>query len=253
MCVRLWDAPCYKAIALNYRFRPRLLPAIATLVFIVLFIRLGLWQLHKAEAKQALQAQLDRHIHEAPVGLPASITNPEEWRYRNIQARGQYDTRYQVLLDNQVENGVAGYHVITPFRLEGSDKTILVNRGWIPARAQHSDVPAVETPSGPLDITGNLWLPSHKIFALESPPASGPWEPVWQNIDMQRYTKSVPMSLYPLIVRLDPASNAGGFIRHWPRPAERIETHLGYAYQWFGFAATLMAIYLFLSFRKVER
>ena len=228
------------------------MPAIATLVLVALFVRLGLWQLHKAEAKQALQAQLDRHIAESPVALPAEIDTPEEWRYRNIKVQGSYAIQYQILLDNQVENGAAGYHVITPFKIAGSDNVILVNRGWIPGRAQHSEVPQVETPSGALEITGNLWLPSNKIYALEKPPAPGAWQPVWQNMDMQRYVESVPFKLYPLVMRLAPDSPAGGFVRNWPRPAERIEMHMGYAYQWFGFAATLIAIYLVLSFRKVE-
>lgn len=237
---------------MNYRFQPRLLPALATLVCVALFIRLGLWQLHKAETKQALQAQLDQHAVEAPTTLPDSIDNPQEWRYRNVRVSGNYDTHYQILLDNQVENGQAGYHVITPLKIEGSEHYILVNRGWIPALAQHSEIPRVETPNEPVEVVGNLWLPSDKIYALEAPPASADWQPVWQNMDMKRYLQSVPFKPYPLIVRLAPESSAGGFVRNWPRPAERIETHLGYAYQWFGFAATAIAIYLFLSFRKVE-
>lgn len=234
---------------MNYRFRPRLLPAIATLVCIALFIRLGLWQLHKAEAKQALQAQQDRHLAEAPVPLPAVIENSEAWRYRNVLVRGSYETRYQILLDNQVEKGQAGYHVLTPFRIEGNNRYILVNRGWIPSPAEHSEIPQVDTPPGNLEVTGNLWLPSDKIYALEVAP--GNWQPVWQNMDMKRYRQSVPFELYPLIVRLDPKSPAGGFVRNWPRPAERIEMHFGYAYQWFGFALAALAIYLFMSFRKV--
>ena len=223
-----------------------------TLVCVTLFIRLGLWQLHKAETKQALQAQLDQHAVEAPVPLPESIDNPQQWRYRNVRAQGSYDTRYQILLDNQVENGNAGYHVITPFKIEDSGRYVLVNRGWIPARAQHSEIPQVDTPSGHMEVFGNLWLPSDKIYSLEAPSAKAEWQPVWQHMDMKRYQQSVPFKLYPLILRLAPESPAGGFIRNWPRPAERIETHLGYAYQWFGFAATAIAIYLFLSFRKVE-
>jgi surfeit locus 1 family protein len=238
---------------LKYRFRPRLLPALAAIVFVALFIRLGLWQLHKAEAKQALQDQFDSHLTATPVALPEEIGNPEEWRYRRVKVQGTFDTQYQILLDNQVENGVAGYHVITPLRIAGNDRAILVNRGWIPAPAEHSVVPEVTTPPGMQEVTGSLWLPSSKIFALEAPTASTQWQPVWQNMDMDRYLKSVPLKLYPLVVRLDPDSSAGGFIRNWPRPAARIETHLGYAYQWFGFAATLIAIYLVLSFKKVEQ
>lgn len=236
---------------MNYRFRPRLLPAIATLVCIALFIRLGLWQLHKAQAKQTLQEQQDRHLTEAPVPLPARIEHPEAWRYRNVLLRGSYETRYQILLDNQVEKGQAGYHVLTPFELEDSRRYILVNRGWIPSPAEHSEIPKVETPTGTHEISGSLWLPSDKIYALEAAPDT--WQPVWQNMNMKRYRKSVPLELYPMIVRLDPKSPAGGFIRNWPRPAERVEMHFGYAYQWFGFALAALAIYLFMSFRKVEQ
>jgi surfeit locus 1 family protein len=239
---------------LNYRFQPHLLPALATLLCVALFIRLGLWQLHKAEAKQALQAQSDRHVAEAPTALPESMDNPQEWRYRNVRVSGSYDPRYQILLDNQVANAQAGYHVVTPFKIEHTERYILVNRGWIPALAQHSEIPPVETPSGTMEVVGNLWLPSDKIYALEeAPQATADWQTVWQNMDMKRYQQAVPFKLYPLIVRLAPESSAGGFVREWPRPAERIETHLGYAYQWFGFAATAIAIYLFLSFRKVEQ
>lgn len=222
-------------------------------MFVALFIRLGLWQLHKAEARQALQAQLEQRRTEAPTMLPAQIDKLEDWRYRRVKLVGTYDTRYQILLDNQIENGAAGYHVITPLRIDNSDLYVLVNRGWIPAPADHSVVPQVDTPAGQQHLTGSVWLPSDKIFALQAPPASAQWQPVWQNLDLKRYRETAPISILPLVVRLDPTSNGGGFVRNWPAPAERIETNLGYAYQWFGFAATLVVIYLVLSFRKVEQ
>ena len=40
---------------------------------------------------------------------------------------GNYDKRYQVLLDNQVDNTVVGYHVLTPLQIEGAKEYILVN------------------------------------------------------------------------------------------------------------------------------
>jgi surfeit locus 1 family protein len=53
----------------------------------------------------------------------------------------------------------------------------------------------------------------------------------------------------PVVVRLDPEA-PGGYVRDWPKPAERIATHIGYAYQWFGFAVATLCIYLYVSFRK---
>ena len=70
--------------------------------------------------------------------------------------------------------------------------------------------------------------------------------------DMARYAKSVPFAVQPFVVRLDANSNAGGFVRNWPPPGERVSMHLGYAYQWFGFALTLLVIFIVLNVKKVE-
>ena len=90
-----------------------------------------------------------------------------------------------------------------------------------------------------------------KFFSLEAPPATnGQWQPVWQHLELQRYAKSVPFSIQLFVVRLDAKSGAGGFTRNWPPPGENISMHLGYAYQWFGFALTLLVIYIVLNLKK---
>ncbi len=233
----------------KYRFRPGLIPTLAMLLAVALCIRLGLWQQHKAEAKRALQSQFDQRLREAPVALPEKIADLEAWRYRRVKVRGSYDTHYQILLDNQVEQEIAGYQVITPLQLDNG-RRVLVNRGWVPAPADHRSVPPVVTPNGAQEVEGTVWLPSDKFFALEPKQASAQWQPVWQNMDMKRYAQSVPFDVLPLVIRLDAASNAGGFARDWPRPVERIEMHVGYSYQWFGFALAFMVIYLVVNIRK---
>lgn len=219
------------------------------LLAVAVCIRLGLWQQHKAEVKQALQAQLDQRLREVPVALPAKIDDPEAWRYRRVAVRGSYDTRYQILLDNQVEGEVAGYHVVTPMQVAGGTY-VLVDRGWIAAPPDHATVPEVLTPRAVQEVQGNLWLPPDKFFVLEAPVANEKWQTVWQNMDMKRYAALVPFSVAPVVIRLDAASDAGGFVRNWPRPAERVEMHMGYAYQWFGFALAFFVIYLVVNFRK---
>jgi surfeit locus 1 family protein len=225
---------------------------VAMLVMFSLCIKLGLWQYNKAQLKQALQTQLDKHLVETPVALPDKITDPEAWRYRRVKFAGTYDARYQVLLDNQVENTVAGYHVLTPMQVEGSNLHVLVNRGWIPG-ALDRKVPIVSVPQGRQEVEGDIVQPPGKFFTLEAPaPAKADWQEVWQHMDMQRYAKLAPFAVQPYVVRLDPHSEAGGFVRNWPRPDDRITMHLGYAYQWFGFALTLLVIYIVLNIKKVE-
>ena len=45
-------------------------------------------------------------------------------------------------------------------------------------------------------------------------------------------------------------NSEGGFARHWVRTDDRIQTHLSYGYQWYGFAIASILIYLYLGFKK---
>lgn len=237
---------------MKYRFRPSLLATMLTLLLLVAFTKLGFWQWHKAEQKQALQVMFDARLREAPVGLPTKVEDVEAWRYRRIRVAGQYDTRYQILLDNQVNGEAAGYHVITPLKAEDGDVYVLVDRGWIPM-GNRSTLPQMAAPQVKVEAVGFAWVPSSKFYELQAPPpVSEQWQPLWQNMDMERYTKAVPFPVLPFVVRLDADRNDSGFVRNWPRPAERIEMHISYAYQWFGFAVAMALIYLAVNLKKVE-
>lgn len=239
---------------MKYTFRPSVLMTLATIIVMTLCIKAGLWQYNKAQAKLALQTQLNARLTEPAVALTDQliadkIAASEDLRYLRVRFTGVYDTRYQVLLDNQVENTVAGYHVLTPMQVQGSKLYVLLNRGWV--AGVNRQLPTINTPQGLQEIEGDIAIPAAKFFSLEAPPATnGQWQPVWQHLDMQRYAKSVPFSVQPFVVRLDAKNGTGGFIRYWPPPGENISMHLGYAYQWFGFALTLLVIYIVLNLTK---
>jgi surfeit locus 1 family protein len=242
---------------LKYTFRPNIWMTLLTLLMLGVCMKLGFWQYYKADARRILQAQLNTHQNEPAVALPAKVDEIESWRYKKVKFSGQYDMRYQLLLDNQVQNSVAGFHVLTPMQVDGSNTYVLVNRGWVPrAAASVGDMPKppeIESPQGKQQIEGDIGLPASKFYTMETPPvAGGKWQPVWQNLDMARYAKSVPFAVQPFVVRLSPTSKAGGFVRNWPPPGERVTMHLGYAYQWFGFAFTLLVIFIVLNIKKVE-
>lgn len=237
----------------EYRFRPSLVGTLLMLVCIPLFIKFGFWQYNKAEQKQLLQDMYDQALVAEPIDMPLAFSDVDSWRYRQVKTTGTYQTEHQILLDNQVEQERAGYHVITPLQLGQSGKYVLVNRGWVAANPDKSILPELETPSGEQEIVGHLWLPSTKFYSLEQPTEvvkEAQWQTVWQNMDMQRYQQSVPFEVLPLAIRLDAKSNAGGYSRIWPRPAERITTHIGYAYQWFGFAVAALLIWIFTAFKR---
>lgn len=247
----------------HYVFRPSLVGTLLTIVCIPLFIHFGLWQYHKAQNKQHIhdafkEAQTDQAL-KFPTMHPNAPINVEEWKYKKVVVTGEYDTKYQFLLDNQMEGNRAGYHVITPLKIDGTSEYVLVNRGWIVANDTHAEIPVFDTPSGLQTIDGQIWVPSKKIFTLErelqtdgGTLTSQVWQPVWQNMNMARYKQAVPYQISDLVIKLDQASKAGGFVRNWQVPAERITTNLGYAYQWFGFALATLLIYLYMSISRVR-
>lgn len=244
---------------INWVIAPSFVGAVATIICIPLFIKLGLWQYGKAQQQILVQAAYQQSIVDTAIDLPLQLQSYDSLRYKKVKVTGHYETKYQILLDNQVENERVGFHVITPLKIDHTNQYVLVDRGWLLGKDTHTDLPAVDTPSSKLDVVGQVWLPSAKIFTLESNSTPtyktqlSPWSIVWQNMDMAKYKQSAPIKILPVVIRLDAASTAGGYVRNWQVPSDRIATNLSYAYQWFGFAFATFAIFIYMSIKKADK
>lgn len=218
------------------------------LLLLPAFGSLGLWQWNKGQAKLSRQAELDTLSRTAPAAMPTLPAPAESLRYRRFVLRGEYDANRQILIDNRVYRERAGYYVITPLRLAGSQLRVLINRGWVPAPADRGQVPQVPPPRGPVRVTGIAVVPGQHFFTLGPPPPEN-WETVWQNLDLRRFQAGAGYALQPAVIQLD-ADAPGGYGRDWPRPDENAERNLGYAVQWFGFALASLGIWLYFLVRR---
>ncbi|NOT16288.1 MAG: SURF1 family protein [Methylotenera sp.] len=236
----------------DYTLNPSWVGTLTLIICASLFIKLGLWQYNKAILKQEIKSIYEKSLVSEPLNLPEKLESYDVLRYKKIKTKGYYDTKYQILLDNQVENNVAGFHVLTPLKIEGRADYVLINRGWVAGGEKHSDIPAISTPKEIVEITGLVWIPSKKNFSLESDAEKVTWNQVWQYMNMDRYRKDVPIPVLPIVIKLDSNSNAGGFVRNWQVSESRISTNMGYAYQWFGFAFASLLIYLYTSIKKTS-
>lgn len=234
----------------DFSFKPSWLGFLILLVCVPTFIKLGLWQLNKAHLKQEIQNSYNAAQDHLAQSFPQQVQDWSQWNYKKVKVSGHYETQYQILLDNQVEQSRGGFHVITPLKIEGRDEYVLVNRGWVAGTDNHSAVPDIQTPTDKLVVIGLVWQPSEKIFTLETAAQKTQWQTVWQHMDMKRYQTSVPITVLPVVIKLDAASDAGGFVRNWQLPAEKIATNMGYAYQWFGFAIASVLIFLYTSIKR---
>jgi surfeit locus 1 family protein len=225
------------------RFAPRVPATLATIAAAILFSVLGNWQLGRAAEKHALAADFARKdaaqdIRSVPADGP---------RYPHVFARGQYDGEHQFLLDNRVHAGRAGVHVLTPMRLpDGS--TVLVNRGWQPFGATRADLPDVAVSDEVRTIHGRLDRLPRPPIELEGIPATG-WPRLMQYPNAAKLSAALGRDLYDGMILLEP-DEPDGFVREWTVPGAGSDRNLGYAVQWFAFAALAVAIWIALSLKR---
>ena len=111
----------------RYVFRPSLIGIVLTLICIPLFIKFGLWQYNKAQQKLAIQAAYNHAKVDDALQFPLhdiknQALNIDDWKYKKVTVTGVYETKYQFLLDNQVEGDRVGFHVITPLKIDHSSQ-----------------------------------------------------------------------------------------------------------------------------------
>jgi len=230
----------------RWLFSPALWPTLVALFFFVLTLSLGNWQSSRADFKRELQARYDAAVREAPIHVGSDLLDRNSVLYRKLEVEGVFDDAHTILIDNRVLNGVAGYHVLTPLRINGGPVAILVNRGWIAAGRTRDQVPLPPTPAGVVRLEGMAVDPHTRYFELAE---TAPQGRVWQNLDFERYAKSARLQLQPVLL-LQTSDLADGLRRSWPRPDTGVDTHVSYAFQWYSLAATLVVLWLIINIRR---
>jgi surfeit locus 1 family protein len=229
----------------GYSFRPRGWALALTAAACAAFVLLGNWQARRAEAKRALGAELERSLESPPIDL-SSMIDVSSLIHKRVLARGRFVAERTVLLDNKLRRGRAGYEVVTPLHLTGSDWHVLVNRGWIAAPASRQTLPELRTPSAEVAVVGIALerLP----HALQ--PGAAPTGAVRQNLDRAAFGAETGLRLQPLVIEQHD-DNGDGLVRDWPRPDLGIEKHESYAMQWYLFAGLAIVLLAVLSIRRV--
>lgn len=228
-------------------FRPPWWATLLTLVFCLSFIRLGIWQLDRAQEKQQLLAAWEHQHALPPLTLEDFPDKAEVQQYESVSLAGSFDNAHTFLLDNQPHEGQVGYHVFTPFQIEAGGPAILVNRGWVAADADRNRLPQVPAIENSQIITGYLYKPTGSLLVLDESQALDTGWP--KRVQALEPNQLAPLLTYPLVdytLRLRPEKNSG-FIRDWQMKHLTPEKHWGYAFQWFALAVTLLIIYLIVN------
>jgi surfeit locus 1 family protein len=235
----------------GYRFRPRWWAVVLALAACAAGVLLGNWQWQRAEQRRALGERIDAAAT-APALELAAGAKAGDLALRRVAARGEFDPRYMVLLDNRLHRRQPGYYVAQALRITGSDAHVVVLRGWVAAGARREQLPPVVTPAGEQRIEGLALerLPQFVEAATPAPdcrPGGAPC--VWQNLRLDRFGEWSGLALLPVLVEQRSAT-ADGLVRDWPRADAGHEKNEMYAMQWYSLAALAVVLLVVLSMRR---
>jgi len=215
---------------------------------------LGFWQLGRAGESRAAAERFDAALELPAARLRTADDADAGLRYRKVATTGRYVPGRQVLIDNIVQGGVAGYYVLTPFEPDDGGPWLLVNRGWVPAGPSRDRLPDVSVDRNPRRIAGLLdRLPSPGLRLGEPAPADS--EAAVQLLSFPtigELERMLGRRLYPYQLRLDP-DQPDGFAREVSPPGLGPERHLGYAVQWWLFGSIAGAAALAIAVRTLRR
>ncbi len=242
-----------KIAVADIEFRFSFISVLFYLIVITILISLGFWQLARAEEKKEILLKQQLSGAKKSIKFSSLIDlSSYRLRYRETEMTGQYDQQHQFLIDNQINNGQAGFFVMTPYKVDGMNKAVLINRGWIPITKDRRVLPNVTISTLTTAVKGrinNFPVVGIRLDGAEIPTEG--WPSIVQVVDSQVLSKKLGYSLFPFQIELD-SKMKDGYSRNWKKKSVMLpEKHIAYAVQWFGLAITLTILFIWFS-KKVK-
>ncbi|NUU02644.1 SURF1 family protein [Herbaspirillum robiniae] len=234
------------------RFRIRWVPLCATLVVAAAGIALGQWQTRRAEEKLATQHRIEARAKEAPLQALPPEGEADVAEFRHVLLEGEFIPQWTVYLENRPHEGAVGFHVLTAFKIAGSQRAVMVARGWAPRDAtDRARVPQPPLAQGATRIDGVLRRDAGHVLQLGQADAPKPGA-ILQNLDVAALAAAsgLPLSAYVVEQRMPSPGIDDGLARDWPAPSLGIDRHRAYALQWYALAAMAIVFFLVTGFRR---
>ncbi|HTA65471.1 MAG TPA: SURF1 family protein [Xanthomonadaceae bacterium] len=242
--------------------RLRILLLLLSVSCILGFVRLGIWQIDRADYKEDLlaharQVLVERKADVLAAAADAPAPDSEADAYEWAAGSGHFLPLPVIRLDNQVRNGIPGIRVYRVFQPDGARHAVLVELGWRPLPS-HLDMPAEPAPPAITQVHGLLSPPpvpgiSLGGSAIQRQP-DGSLLLIRLDPDKLAPELKLAKGLAPRVLRLDPSMRVG-YKRDLAVLSGTLppEQHRGYAVQWFGMAIALLVTTIVVMRRKPQR
>jgi surfeit locus 1 family protein len=217
--------------------KPRAWPVLlASVLGIAVLCSLGIWQVKRLGQKQALIAELNARMAQAPT----SSGSAQE--YQKIILQGELDTAHALFKVGNFRDG-PGFEVLAPFKFCANADLckVLVDLGAVPSRATKLN--------SITSVTGIIRLHNkgRGFFDQDNDQSTNTW--FWWDLPAMYSAVGIAPAA-PLSV-LQALKNDSGAEAAEPK-VELANNHLGYAITWFGLAAALAGVAGAFLLRKAD-
>jgi surfeit locus 1 family protein len=215
-------------------------------------IRLGIWQLDRRQQRQRMNARIAERMAMPP--RPVSAIDPDTTKSRFALATvvGTPDYANEFVLTYRGNDGAPGVDVMTPMRIAGRPKAVLVNRGWVYSPdAARVDLERWREPR--TSFTGY-------VESFVSAPADTVRDGGIRKASYEAIARQLPYPIEPFyVVALGDSAYDADSTRGTPRivrlarPKLDGGPHLSYAFQWFGFATIALIGAAVVTARSMQK
>ena len=222
--------------------RKWIITSVLAVIGVMILIRLGFWQLDRLEWRRAFNNHYLSQINQPDVNLN-DVTNLDEYtgmEYRGIYASGTFDFSNEVFLQNQANDNLPGYRVVTPLMVEGKNFAIMVDRGWIPLDDVNKIDEIDQNDFGDMTISGVIRASQEKSdFGIDPDKQKNSDSKFWLIVNLKRIQNQISYPIAPFYIQLESDLADELPIASLPEIEITEGPHLGYAIQWFFFASLL--------------
>lgn len=232
-------------------FLPSLKLSIISIILFSILVYLGTWQIGRAKYKKNILHQVQQKSAAEPIQL-ASLAKQElaDNRFIPVSLDGVFLNNFTFLLDNQMYQHKPGYRILTAVQDPHLDKLVLVDRGWVALGSNRKKLPVIEEIYGLKRIVGIInTIPSGIILQKDVLKATDTWPIVIQQVDYEFISNALQHKVYNFVVQLQTHDLTSYDII----PIEfgiSSTKNIGYALQWYFFAALVVIYYLIASVKK---
>tara|TARA_B100001057_G_scaffold125703_1_gene124446 strand:+ start:28663 stop:29364 length:702 start_codon:yes stop_codon:yes gene_type:complete len=226
------------------KFKPGVRITIFFIIFAVLFFSLGIWQIERGQAKTQIMSEFENKLTKDPFYL-----NAESKKWDRVSVSGKWENKRQLLIDNVIHQGIAGYKVLTPLRINETNKLILIDRGWIKQNTFRDQLPDIQIPEDFESVIGTLEQPELGLV-LSDELISNNWPKISQTKNVEVISKAYTEEIFPMILLADPLlKNSLEYIKITPTNMTPIK-HYGYSSQWFLMFIVLCFMYIWYGLSR---